>query len=339
MALRTTANSPGLAALFGSNPYSVGALVTNPKSSVKEVKNAGPYKTQAFDANKNAEQSTFTSTAPAAPAAPVIDKKQLAQFDQAISVLDNSLGRLPNQLGIAKANVNDTYQQGQNELVSGKKQARNTYDTSTTQNNQSYRTDKNSIADTASSGLRSLQRLLGAYGAGGSSEARYVAPEAVATQASQERAGAGTTFAQNQLGLDTNWNNFMTDYENSEEKLKDWRTQQLRSAESQSLSTKQNLLSKLADLKGKRAQAAGGDYTGGAQPFVDQSNALSGKIDALARFKPTYDGTTPTYQASELDNYIANAGGAPGVSRSVNDDATPYLAMLLGNNDKDKRLV
>lgn len=259
----------------------------------------------------------------------------LSQYDAAINQYNNALSRLPGQLGIAEGNINTQYGQNLNEINSARDQAQNNYNDQTTQNSQSYVTNKNQIKDQASQGLRGLQRMLGAYGAGGSSDALYVAPQAVATQQTTQNAGAGQNFATNARTLDTNWNNFLADDKNSRAKLHDWQSQQLQSAQSQSDTTKQSLLSQLAAVKGQRAAAAGGSYAAGAQPYIDQANALSGQIDALARLNPTYTGTTAVYKAPTLDSYTAGQGTAATIDPGA-QGATPYLAALLGQQQKDK---
>jgi hypothetical protein len=264
----------------------------------------------------------------------------LSQFDQAIGSFNNSLNRLPTQLEIAQGNINSQYSTNQNELDSSKNQAQSSYNTSTTQNGQNLRTNKNTINDQASAGLRGLMRTLGAYGAGGSSDAQYVAPTAVANQASLQRSGAGQTYAQNAQGLDTNWNNFLTEDTNSRRKLDDWKNTQVNSARQKSETTKQDLLTKLAALQGQRAAAAGGSYTGGAQPYLDQANALNGTIDNLGRIAPTYDGKRPVYSAPSLDSYDTGTGTGTQVNPAGGGSSNPYLAMLLGQNrDKNRGLI
>lgn len=261
----------------------------------------------------------------------------LAQYDQAINTYDTSLGRLDTQRGIADGNINQQFNTNQNELNTNKAAQQATYNNQTTQNGQNLRTNKNTIADQASNGLRGLQRMLGAYGAGGSSDAMFVAPQAVADQASQQRAGAGQTFAQNQSGLDTNWNNFLGEDTNSRKKLDDWKTGQLRNVEATSTSTRQDLLTKLADLRGQRSAAAGGSYATGAQSYLDQASGLNGTIDNLARNVATYDGTKATYVAPTLDSYQSQ-----GANASMNQSAgsaDSYLSQILGmNKDKTKAL-
>jgi len=260
----------------------------------------------------------------------------LSSYDQATNAYNQALGRLPGQLDIAKGNINQQYGTNQNELDSTKNQAQNNYNTSTTQNGQSLRTNKNTIADQASSGLRGLLRTLGAYGASGSSDALYNAPQAVANQATQQRAGAGQTFAQNQQGLDTNWGNFGIQDKASRQKLNDWQSNQLQNVQQTSDTTKQDLLTKLAGLAGQRASAAGGNAAASAQPYLDQAAGLNSTIDNLGRNVSTYNGVTPVYQAPTLDSYNTGSGTSSRMDpTAATGGISPYLAMLLGQ-DKNK---
>lgn len=306
-----------------TNPYFDQANYAKPTQPTQNVDD--PYNTGAY-------YGATGGTGGVGGTAPV----DLSQYDQGINTYNTAINRLPGQLDIANGNINNQFNTSQNELNSTKDQAQGSYNTSSTQNSQNLRTNKNTINDQASAGLRGLQRQLGAYGAGGSSDALYNAPTAVADQASQQRAGAGQTFAQNQSGLDTNWSNFQTEDGNSRRKLEDWKTGQLNNAQAQSQTTKQDLLTKLAGLTGARTAAAGGSYTGGAQPFIDQANALNSSIDQLGRMNPTYDGKTPTYTARALDSYTAGTGAQARIDPSAaSAGMSPYLAMLLGQN-KDK---
>src|SRR5690606_21204872 len=127
--------------------------------------------------------------------------------------------------------------------------------------------------DQQSQGLRGLLRTLGMYGAVGSDAT--LASEAVANEATRQRSGAGSVFSQNQRGLDTNWGNFQNEDKDRRREAQDWRKKQLQAAEQQSATTKQDLLSRLAELRGQRAATVGGSYKGAAQPYLDRANALS----------------------------------------------------------------
>lgn len=267
-----------------------------------------------------------------------INANTISQLSQGAGTINNALGRLPGQLDIANSNINNRYTTKNNELQTGYNNNQNSYNTQTTQNQQSFRTNKNSINDQASQGLRGLSRLLGAYGAVGSDLG--VAQQSVMNQASRQNAGAGLNYATNQSGLDTNWGNFENSFKNERKKLNDWKTEQLASAEQQSTTTRQDLMSKLADLNGQIAAARGGSYAGAAQPYLDQANALSSKIDSLGKLNPTYDGVTPVYTAPSLSSYNVGNPVSYGFTNNGTSAAdTPYLSLLLGKDDKNKQPV
>lgn len=267
--------------------------------------------------------------------APTIDQNALAQYDQAIGTTNHALSRLGGQLNTAYGNIQDQFNTSTNELNVAKKKAEGSYNTGTTQNQQSFRGNKNTINDQAASGLRGLLRSLGAMGAGGSSEYDFVAPQAVTLQASQQRSGAGENYAKNQQGLDTNWNNFLTDDKNSRKKLTDWRVKQRQEAEARSQTTRQELLTKLAELSSQRAAAAGGNPAAAAQPYINQANALSARIDALGRFRPTYTGKAPVYTAPTLDSYDTGEGTAAEF-QGGGGAQSPFLALLLNQQERQK---
>lgn len=256
--------------------------------------------------------------------------QDLSGLNQSESLLNNSLGRLDGQLANAWGNIENQYTTRTNELESALKAAKQGYENSSTQNQQSLRTNKNQITDQASSGLRGLMRMLGAYGAVGSD--LNLAGGAVADQASQQRAGAGQTFAENQQNLDTNWGTYGTQHKNEESKVSDWRTQQRNAIEQQSLTTRQDLLQKLASVRSQRGTLLGGGQVN-AQGLIDQANGLSGRIDELGKVNPTYSGVTPTYQAPSLSSYTSKAN-TTSTDGGVPTGDNQYLNLLLGNKDK-----
>jgi len=256
---------------------------------------------------------------------PQVDQNQTYK-----DIINSALGRLPGQLNTAKANIRDQYNTNMNELNSGKTAANQQYDQSTDQNQQQYVTNKNQINSQASSGLRSLLRVLGQHGAGGSSAALYAAPDAVGQVAQEQRSGASQNYGQNQQALDTNWNNYLSGYENSKKQLNDWLTQQNQKAESSSEQSRQDLLQQL--LKLSPDQAAAND-------LVSKINASAGKVDSLARFRPTYGGKTPVYTAPEVASYTVGEVGAPQLGASFGNSSAggSVLSYLLGMKPEDRQ--
>lgn len=276
-----------------------------------------------------AQQSFADQQAAAARAA------QVSQFDQAINQYNGQLDRLPGQLDIALGNIGKQYGIRDNELTSGFNAAQGQYNNSTTQNQQQFRTNKNQIQDGASAGLRGLQRMLGAWGAGGTDQ--RLASNAVSTDAARQAAGASQTYGQNQQNLDTNWGNFKTQDKNEHQKLTDWRTEQENSARAQSGTNKQNILSKLAELSASRASALGGDAAASAQPYLDQISGLQGSIDQLGAINPTYTGNSPVYAAPTLGSYQVQQNSGQMPQNALDSSTTPFLSLLMGNKRKNSQ--
>lgn len=268
-----------------------------------------------------------------AVAAPAYDKDELAKYDQAISQIKKAQGRVGDQWGVARGNINDQYGIQSNELKGAYNNANKSYDTSTLQNSQSLRTNNNNINDTHSAGARGLARLLGSLGVGGSSD-MGVMFDTVSGAAAQDRSGANQTYAQNQQGLDTNWNNFVSDNDREKEQLGDWRSKQLRSAEQQSKTTEAELSEQLARLRGERSEYKGGSFASGAKGALKQANDLYDQATALGRFNPKYSGKTPTYTQRDLDSYLAD-NDATFETQSLPGAENSYIARLLGEDDRD----
>ena len=235
------------------------------------------------------------------------------------SILNNALSRADTQLGIAQGNIGRQYDSSLLGYDTNKTNQQQAYNQGGVTNQQGLRTNKNTINDQASVGLRGLLRTLGMYGAGGSSTAQYTAPNAVAQQATQQLAGAGQNYATNQQNLDTNWNNFLGQDKQNRTNLNTWKDTQMNSAQAQSQTAKQSILQQL--------QALTGD-----QSYLDQANALSGSIDQLGVINPTYTGPVAAYTAPTLSSYEANANTTVQPGQNIeNGGMTPYLQMLLGN--------
>lgn len=315
--------------------------VANPQLTVGASINQTPVKKNSGNASGSGQSTNYQNTGYYGPAgaagggqAVLFDPQVIGQLDQSIGILQDSMKRLGNQKSIAKGNIETQYQTKYNELKTAKKDGEKQYKQSALQNSQNNRSNKNAILDQQSAGLRGLLSMLGASGAVGSD--LTLAGNAVASDASMKRSGASETFARNQQGLDTNWENFLRDWGTNETKLEDWRTTQRKEAEAAALAAKQDLLTRLADFRGQKAAAMGGDYASGAAGGLSDARKLSGRIDSLGRLNPEYDGKMPAYQAATLDSYIAPAEVQTSMAGG-NAAANPYLA-LLGIQPDERKL-
>ena len=261
---------------------------------------------------------------------------QLAEYDQGIGQLEHGLGRIDTQLGVRLGNINNHYNTKKNELRSSWNRAEGQFNDQTRQNQQQRRTNINNINDRSSVGLRGLLRSLGSMGAVGSD--MQLAGRAVQNQASQQRAGAGQTYAQNQRQIDTTWGQFKNDYADEDKKLNDWKANEDNAARQSSQTTRQNLLTQLAQMKSQKAAAQGANGANAARADLGRANALSGEIDNLGRQQSTYSGNKVEYKAKDLDSYKVSGDTSVGVSDpATGSDPTLSIYNTRLNQEEERK--
>lgn len=259
-----------------------------------------------------------------------VDQNLLGQYDQAIGNLNKAVDRTGNMLESGYSGIDSSYQNALNQLLLGKNQANTAYDANKLSTGQDFVAAKNTIGSNAGQTLSGLWRLLGARGAGGGSAYRVSAPDAVARDATLQRTEAGNTFGANNQMLDTNWNNYMTGYENERSSAARQREQQREELARSVNQNKANLLQELASLEAQRAQIAGGDSVAASQDYLDRANNILDNVSSYDIRPIEYQ--TQAYTAPELSSYVTNANARPvfeGQSPE-NDYISPYLAALLG---------
>lgn len=287
---------------------------------------ANPYDTPSNSSSSSSSSSSY-------------DRNAINYWNGVIGQRENELNGLNGLLGELNKSTDSDYNVKRNELQSAYNRSKADYEASTTRNQQQLQTNKNTIADRASQGLRGLLRTLGAMGAGGSSAAMYNAPELVTAQANQERTGANQTFGENQQKLDTNWGNYQIDHENDKKKLEDWKAGQLRENEQKVLNQRNSILSVLADAYAQRGSAGAGAGNK-INEITGQMKANQNRLSELNRFvAPRYDGMRANYNAPTLSSYntgnssiTTEVSDAPQAGMSAN--IAPTLAMLLGIKDR-----
>jgi len=272
----------------------------------------------------------------------IYKESQVNYYNQAINQYDNQLKNLDSLLGELNKATDSSYNQQLNEARSSYNTQKTNYDRATTQNKQNLQTERNQVTDTAARGLRGLQRLLGAMGAGGSSDALYVAPGAVTSQANQQLAGVNQNFGQNQQNIDSDWATYQNDYDNDLKKLADWKAGQERSNEQNVLQQRLNLLAQKAAAYANRGQYGVSD--GGKQSEITNLiNSLNNRANELSKFvAPSYTGVTATYKAPSVSSYFESAG-QPELNAKVQDvdmagssQQVPALQLLMGLKKREE---
>lgn len=313
-----------------ANPYGYatknGNFDTNPQQIADPMKGNDP--------NSVGNVLGASTSAGTAAASPQVDPATIAAYQQGIDNVNTHIGQLDNQLNIGNQNIDTGFNSNLNKLTQAKANNQAQYDTTKQQTTQDFVTNKNTIGSNAGSSINSLQRLLGARGAGGSSAAVFNAPQAVLQEAAQQRAGAGQTFGRNNQGLDTNWNSYVQGFNNDVTDLGNQRDNQRHGLRAQIDTTRASLLNSLATLTGQKTAAQGGNAVAASQPFLDQANTLGAQADQLGLQSPVYQVNPTTYQTPSLESYTGGQFAAPqyGGSNALTDSVSPFLSLLLGNN-------
>lgn len=244
----------------------------------------------------------------------VNDPATIAGYGQAITDTQQSINELPTQLQGSENQIADAYNTAYQTLLGQGNEAASTYGANTTANQQGYVTNKNTIGTNAGQSLNGLERLLGSRGAGGSSAATIAAPQAVAEEATQQRAGAGQAYGATQNGLDTSYGQYKIQNANDIASIGKQEQDQNNAAVAAMNSTKAGLLQQLATLSAQKAAAQGGNPTAAAQPFLTQAaNYLSSAATLGLNVAPLNYNTT-AYTAPAATSYTTNPFATPSTS-------------------------
>lgn len=254
-------------------------------------------------------------------------------YDRQIGDINDNLGGLSGRLNNTLAGLQNQYNTYRNEQQDQYNQAKNSYDQSTLRNRQDLVGNRNDIDKRTALALRSMQRTLGAMGAGGSSAAMYDLPSLIMAQANSENSNASRTYSQNQQNLDTNWGNYQSDFENDKKKLNDWYDSEVKSAKQSNYEEGQNLLNQLVEAYGNRAQY-GGDFGNNVNDAYSRIQDFRNRINELGNVTKTeYNGTRAAYEAPELSSYdTGNTDLSTTVTESNAGSESPLLTALRGIN-------
>jgi hypothetical protein len=242
---------------------------------------------------------------------------------QAISSINSAIGRLGAQQTSGNSSIDSSYQNAINQLLLGKNQGEQAYNTNKQDVATGYVGAKNTIGAQAGESLNGLLRLLGSRGAGGSS-ASDAARQAVARGAGLQRSDVGNTFGQNNRSLDTGWNNYLTGYNNEVSSASSQRDQAKQGLEQSINTNRASLLQTLAGLQSS---------SGSAQPYLDQANSILDRAASYTVAPINYQ--TQAYQAPSAASYTTAPNATPQFDRSAGSDYfSPFLQTLLGKKQQ-----
>lgn len=283
------------------------------------------------------------SSAPAGPTA--ADQAAMADeqayWGDQIGTIDAQLGRLPGQQQTAENNVVNSYNSAYGRLTDQKGQANRNYTTTKDQTAQDNEVAKTNIDTGVRNTLTGAQRLLGGRGSGSSSAFSVAAPYAAGEQGNQQRRGVQTSFERNNSALDTNWTDYMHNWDTSVGDLGAQRDAKLNAARSQSAQTEAGLQEQKQNAAVARSQAGGASYrTASAQraPYQARIQQLLSSIDQLGAV-PQFNPQAVNYNAPTLDAYNVAPSAAASLGSNVNPQQGANLGAfwtLLGGDPRKK---
>lgn len=290
----------------------------------QQAQNTGQVKGASTTAQSGAAAGASTGAGQYSP-------QDLAAYNLYASQAQDALNRAQAAYSTRQGNINSSFNTQQNELNSAADAARNQYQTGVTGNQQSRLTDANQIHTAANAGYQSLLHILGGLGAGGGSEAQFLAPDLVKQSMSQQEGQAGQAFAQNARSLDQNYGDFQNKEKNQRDQLIDWRNSQLATDQAAYNTTQQNLLNILAGLRSRSAAPT---------DLASSLNSVVSTIPNEVAQHPTYTGTTPVYNAPSLTSFETSAMPTAQVAPTAPGGAsTPFLNLLLGEQKKQQPVL
>ncbi len=274
------------------------------------------------------------------------DPNQVQYFNDQI----NSLQRLLDSSGRQKDqgiwNINNSYNRNLTGINDSESKAMRDYGIREQDTLASKRGALGQIDTNARTTNDTLSRIFGLAGAGVSSAAQQVAPNAVARQATQQRTGAQNTYGTNLRSIDLAKTDAQAGFKRGREDLDSERRQKESSFLSTILNSQNDINSQLSDAVTQREIAEGGTYGGSQgdrQPYQDRIASNTSALEQLfASYQdPSYNVKPVNVQSPDLSEYTADPITVrlqqqfPGVDPSL----LPYYAMLQEKNKRQTGLI
>lgn len=272
---------------------------------------------------------------------PAYDPNDLVLIDDQIGTAQGAIARLTGQRGIGNENIDNSYNEAENARQSQFGLAQRDYNTRTSDNQRDYTNTRAGIRQEAGNQYSSLQRLLGAAGAGRSSAATVLAPFAVGRQAATRFGETQDQFGRNSRNLDNSWGDTTRSFNEQGQQLLSQKEQKRRELEQGLQQNEVSLQDQIAQLRLSRERLTGGNLQnalGAIQPQRSRIQELLGSIDNLGRqYSGAVKQTGPVeYKAPELAQYNYSRFAAPEAQQTGAADYVSPLTTLLQRKDEEK---
>lgn len=285
---------------------------------------------------------TGTGSGGGGTTAPAYDPTEMLFLDTQLGTILDRIGRLPGQKKTAKTNLDESLLTGQAAIDTDRANAKGAYDSNVLTSSQDYTNSRAGIRQESGNLFNSLQRLLGAAGAGRSSAANVLAPFAVGKEAASRFGQTQDAFGKNMSALDNSW--AMTDADLTKARTElddDWRNKD-RELGIKFADAETGLINQKTDLELNKAQLQGGGI-GSIQSILDNSTSsiksLLDTIDSLSAnyTSPSLKTTRTAFKAPELSKYNYSRFQAPslqGGNAGVQDYLRPFVNAVPREDDE-----
>lgn len=253
------------------------------------------------------------------------DKKVLNEA--AISNTRKAIESLDDQRSIGYKNIDDDYNSLLNKYIRDAAKNEGEYNDQTVTNTQNLQKNKQNALVGAAQGRRGLRGVLASLGALGGT-GRFLADEAVTTEANRDIGGAVDTATENQTSLDKAIGNFREEDEDRRKEAKTSRANLRTELEGRLASKKQQFLQKLAEL------FADADNTAEATAALNQAGDLNEVIARKTAVKATpFSAKAAAFTPGKLADYLA---GNQDMSVDVTSGAAGGNPTILAGRRKRK---
>lgn len=270
--------------------------------------------------------------------APSYDPNELKMFDQQKSLFERLLQSADSTLGSGMDSLRDSYNQTRNRTNEDRSKALGDYQYNRNQTEQGREKSLNAVGDNSRTLRDSLMRTLGLASGGGS--AFDLAGQAVAREATKNRAGVLENYAGNVRGLDRAEEDARDQFQRLLQDLQEQKRTREESLRTGVAQQKQTIQGQLGQLMADRARLVGGDQMSAAEPFRQSYLSLQDKIDRLPdQFRTKVDYNKASLQTPTLKDYMVDRSTIGGQAPGRQQQYSPYANFLQRDNEEEQRLA
>lgn len=324
-----------------SNAYNTGVTpngTTNQGAGPGVVSQPSPANAGGTTQSSGSSRTSGTSRSSGGS---TFDPTSVWEAQDALNQANNYLGMLDPQRQQFLNNLSQTYSNYRTNLQNQYGRNKGQYDNSVNTANQNRVSANNQIDSKVRQRANSLQRLLGAAGAGDSEAASIYAPYAAARTGTQLRNQVNQQYGSTVQDLNYNWGQYQTDYDNSLKQMADEETNQRNSKLAEFLQRQYDLENQKRQAEAAVAYAQGGNAAQAKalrEAALPRMYQLLQEITALGNQQVTPTAKDISYTAKPVEQFtVQDPGDIQGVDPAMADTTSPFYQWLLKQRDEDQQ--